>query len=389
MAKIIKDIGGKKNLKVFNEFCWAKLDKEMHIKNRSIKNESSKFVTLNDEKTADAVIAKYENQFGQSQKDFVNYSNTLLAIMRDAGIITQEKYDEIIQKWENYIPTNRIFDNAEDIDLTDSMRRKHGSKADIRNPVQVVAKNAILFVNASQKNKIKLQLANMARCGAYGKWISEEDFIRNGESAISFKENGKRKYLRVTPEIKRAVDSLSGNQKQGTFIAELIHTISSIVASLQTALSPAFAVGNPFRDAQESFLYGGKVGGVKGLIRKNPVATFFAALRYAIPAIGKAMYNTFTKNKKSRDSLYYEWAAMGGSQASFISADMDKTQETIDNLSMTGAERWLHNPFTQFLRSLQTFSEELEAGTRLTVYKRNKNAYAEKSELNQKKFTEI
>ena len=379
LAKIIKDIGGKKNLQNFNEFCWAKLDKEMHIKNRSIKNESSKFVTLNDEKTADAVIAKFENQFGQSQKDFVNYSNTLLAIMRDAGIITQEKYDEIIQKWENYIPTNRIFDNAEDIDLTDSMRRKHGSKADIRNPVQVVAKNAILFVNASQKNKIKLQLANMARCGAYGKWISEEDFIRNGESAISFKENGKRKYLRVTPEIKRAVDSLSGNQKQGTFIAELFHTISSIVASLQTALSPAFAVGNPFRDAQESFLYGGKVGGVKGLIRKNPIATFFAALKYAIPAIGKAMYNTFTKNKKSRDSLYYEWAAMGGSQASFISADMDKTQETIDNLSMTGAERWLHNPFTQFLRSLQTFSEELEAGTRLTVYKRNKNAYAEKN----------
>ncbi len=48
--------------------------------------------------------------FGQAQADLVRYSNTMLAILYDSGVISKKRFQNTLSKWPNYVPMFRTFD---------------------------------------------------------------------------------------------------------------------------------------------------------------------------------------------------------------------------------------------------------------------------------------
>ena len=287
--------------------------------------------------------------------------------------------------WQNYIPTHRIFDEAEEIDYADSMKEKTGSKKNIYSPLEVLLINTSGAVMQGETNKVKLKIARLARMGSFGDLISEEDFRQGHEPAITYKENGKIKYLAVTQSIKQAVDSLTGSREQSNFVMAAINAATALTRATLTSGSLDFASGNPIRDAQEAYLYN-KQGSL------NPY--------YLVKNICSTMWRVFTGMGKyfgmlkhggiESHPLYLEWLAHGGSQATMVTQDMNQVEILLDDMTKTNFEKWfgrsdenaakrIRGFFGQILRSMQEFSELTENSTRLAVYENVRNRLAEKT----------
>ena len=249
---------------------------------------------------------------------------------------------------------------------------KKGSSRDVVSPMKTLINNTEKILKAAQKNRIKIHLAQLARCEGFGKNISEVESRNGNEPTITYKENGKKKFLATTPEVKRVIDSLDGNSTQAKFVTRAIQTISSWISNTYTILSADFTAGNVFRDTQEAYLYGENhaktFGGVlKHHIFNNPIANLVRAIRM-LPHIW------------NKSSLYLEWKAMGGSQATFVSPDMNRTEILLNDLTKSRKEKFFESGvggfFEQCLTSLQKFSEFTEEMTRLAVYKSAKDTLA-------------
>ena len=250
IAMILEEIGalkGKGTYEDFSAFCVAKLDKEMYEKMRSDPEKYKGITPYGTEADTDAVIQKYEKQFGQAQKDLVNYSNTMLAIRYDAGLMSKNKYDKIRNNWKNYIPTARVFDENEDYDFVDSLKHKKGSKRAIRDAIPILIRNTNSLIKQAERNKVKCQIAQLARCGQFGQIIAvTENSNPNPDTDVAFYEYGKKYWLNTPdPSIVRALNAIQ-SQKDGAWIVKAFNAVMSWFKGCQTFWNPDFSAGNIF-----------------------------------------------------------------------------------------------------------------------------------------------
>ena len=132
-------------------------------------------------------------------------------------------------------------------------------------------------------------------------------------------------------------------------------------------------MANPIKDAQEAYIYNTKGG-------SNPMYLFKAIFK-GYGRVIKAMANHVGLSKRGgleSEKEWKEYMAMGGSQATMVSEDIDTAEDILNNMTKSNWEQWKSKPFSRTLRSLQSFSEELENSTRLEVYKRTKAELAAK-----------
>ena len=356
IAMILDEIGALDNEDVLNNFetlCVAKLDKEMYEKKRDNPDEYGDLKPTQSEADADAVIAKYEKQFGQAQQDLVNYSNTMLTIMYDSGIMTKNKYYSIYGKWKNYIPTARVFDENEDYNFIESLNHeKTGSERDIWSPIQKLIGNTHSFIKQAERNKVKCEIASWVRCGGFGKIIAITDNQSpNVGDKVVFYENGQRHYLE-TPDISiaRAINAVQ-NQSDGAWVTKGLKAAYGMMRSAYTVLNPNFSIGNIFRDFFAGFVHNKHYGW-------NPakmISGFLDSWR-----IGAG----FVFNDSSFDQDFFDFLAHGGSQASFVSEDTDYAGRSANTI---GRER--RGYFSRALDGLQKIAEYSEYATRDKNYK--------------------
>ena len=373
LRKILEEAGGEKERENFSAFLIAKCYKELYEKNRSLPKAEQYDLKKYSEEECDEIIREGKEKFEQAQKDFVKYSNAVMTILYDGGIISRNKYYEMMNGFKDYAPTHRVFDEAEEINFADSLKRKKGGEQDIVDPVNTMLKNTVNFVRAAEKNKVKLKLAGLARCKAYGKFITEEQSRNGNEPTVTFKENGQTKYLATTETVKKAVDTLTGNKTQSDFLFAALRVATSITRATFTSASLDFAIANPIRDVQEAYIYNSKGG-------FNPVYLLKAVLK-SYGRVFKAIAQHTGLSKKGgieSEKEYKEFLAMGGSQATMVTTDIDPAEDLIRNINKTNKQKWKSQPFSQLLRSLQSFREEVENSTRLEIYKRVKKELAKK-----------
>lgn len=112
MRMIVDSVGG--DWQGLQDYALAKLDKEINEKNRELKEDGTpkyKYVKPTfSEEDDDKVIA--------------------------SGVISQQQYIRIANKWQNYIPMAHVFDENENYDEMDSFKPKTGSDRDIYSPIQ-------------------------------------------------------------------------------------------------------------------------------------------------------------------------------------------------------------------------------------------------------------
>lgn len=303
------------------------------------------------------VIAKYSVDFGNAQQDIVHYSNVLSAIAHDAGLITDKHYDRLLNKWPNYVPMFRVFEENEDIKYGDSLKELKGSAEKLDNLFGSLISNTYTMIKRAEKNKAKLILANLARCTDVGKYIEEIEVKGKPDlgTIVGFYENGKRKYLETgDPSIARAINSMGVDDI--TWWTRLLKMPAKIARACLTTINPSFAARNVSRDIADGMIYS-KYG-----------FTPWDFVRGFVHAIKK-------------DEVFYEWMASGAAQASAVSIDRNYTKSTIDKMTKTWKQQMLSS--SGWLDTLQKLGEWSEYGTRIGAYERAKNALGNKANPSQ------
>ena len=362
ITMILEEIGAlkdKKRQRLFEAFCVAKLDKEMYEKMRSEPEKYKDITPFQSESDADATIAKYEKEFGQAQRDLVHYSNVLITMRYDAGLMSKSKYNDILSGWQNYIPTARVFEENEDYDFIDSLKQKTGSHRDIRTPIQKLIDNTNSLVKQAERNKVKCQVAQLARCGQFGQIIAvTENSKPNLDNTVLFYEHGKKCWLE-TPDLSvvRALNSIQ-SQKDGAWIVKAFNAAMSFFRSMLTNRNFDFAAGNVFRDSAAAYIHNKHLG------YANPFMFFADVARIGF------------KGFWTKDSNWLEWQTFGGSQASFVSQDVDYVQRSISDITETSWESVKKHPLSFVLDKMQYIAEASETATRLTTYVRARDALA-------------
>lgn len=297
------------------------------------------------------VMMKYMKEYGEAQQDLVHFSKVTTSILYDAGVISKKRYKELQERWPNYIPMFRVFEDNEEVDFGDSLKHMHGSTRRIINPLDSIIRNTYDFVKKAEKNKARQLLANLTRISDVGEYIEEVDNAKpNDKTTITFYENGERKYLQTDPDIVKAVNNMG--REESNWVLRLLHGPAKIARACFTTINPSFALRNLIRDSTDATIYS-----KYGFKPWDFVRGFLHAVH--------------------RDELFYEWLSSGAAQASAISLDRDYTQATLNQMSKTWKERLLSKKFLPaILEGMQMVGEYSEYGTRIAAYERVKKTLA-------------
>lgn len=297
------------------------------------------------------VMMKYMKEYGEAQQDLVHFSKVTTSILYDAGVISKKRYKELQERWPNYIPMFRVFEDNEEVDFGDSLKHMHGSTRRIINPLDSIIRNTYDFVKKAERNKARQLLANLTRISDVGEYIEEVDNSKpNDKTTITFYENGERKYLQTDPDIVKAVNNMG--REESNWVLRLLHGPAKIARACFTTINPSFALRNLIRDSTDATIYS-----KYGFKPWDFVRGFLHAVH--------------------RDELFYEWLSSGAAQASAISLDRDYTQATLNQMSKTWKERLLSKEFLPaILEGMQMVGEYSEYGTRIAAYERVKKKLA-------------
>ena len=356
LQAIVDHAGGdKEGLQVF---AVAKLEKEMYEKMREVdKNGNPKypgFVPSHSEADCDAIIKAGEKKFGKAQKELVHYANTLAAIQYTSGLITATQFHQMINSWENYIPTARVFDEDEpysvDLKAADSTKQKKGSYRRIADPLAKLAANTEIFLRQAVNNDAKLRVVAMARCGGFGEVFAETPKGDTRGHTIHFREDGKIKYL-VTPDesIVRALESIQ-TPADNTVVVQAIKTMGVVLRGALTMFNAEFAAGNPFRDMPDAFIHN-KYGS------RNPFVVVPMMVEAAVDGFAKSM------GIRMQDKAFKEFLAHGSTQSGFTYEITGDSSSRVDDMS-SRTPKW-----KKVWRKFVQVAEASENMTRYATYK--------------------
>lgn len=200
------------------------------------------------------VMMKYMKEYGEAQQDLVHFSKVTTSILYDAGVISKKRYKELQERWPNYIPMFRVFEDNEEVDFGDSLKHMHGSTRRIINPLDSIIRNTYDFVKKAEKNKARQLLADLTRISDVGEYIEEVDNSKpNDKTTITFYENGERKYLQTDPDIVKAVNNMG--REESNWVLRLLHAPAKIARACFTTINPSFALRNLIRDSTDASIY--------------------------------------------------------------------------------------------------------------------------------------
>lgn len=377
LQEILDSIGApadKETYEAFSEYCVACHVMDIHEKNNMLRQEQEylkqKIDQTDDdakkaklqkqideleeaimetpmsEKKCDVIIRANRKRFGKAQQDLVRFSNTTLDILRDSGLISEKRYNELLKAWPNYVPLFREFEDNEDIDFGDSLKHVSGSSRNIIDPIQSIIKNTYEFTRKAAKNKAKCILANLVRVSDVGKYVELVDNASpDDKTTITFYEGGKRKYLQTDSSVAQAINGMRPESVND--FQRLLRLPGQFARAAFTLVNPSFAMRNVCRDAADAYIYSHY-----GFKPWDVIRGVMHALR--------------------KDEVFYEWMAAGGGQVSIVSVDRDYAQSTINKLTKSSMKRFAsaHG----ILDALQLAGEYSEYGTRIAAYERTKKA---------------
>ena len=200
------------------------------------------------------VMMKYMKEYGEAQQDLVHFSKVTTSILYNAGVISKKRYKELQERWPNYIPMFRVFEDNEEVDFGDSLKPMHGSTRRIINPLDSIIRNTYDFVKKAERNKARQLLADLTRISDVGEYIEEVDNSKpNDKTTITFYENGERKYLQTDPDIVKAVNNMG--REESNWVLRLLHGPAKIARACFTTINPSFALRNLIRDSTDATIY--------------------------------------------------------------------------------------------------------------------------------------
>lgn len=325
-----------------------------------------------------------------------DYNVRLMRFAKDAGIISEAKFNELSAPSEAYAPLQRIM-SAFEKDLLDSKelhelasraakdpeaaqqlkdarearRALRKAQAHTIDPLETVIGTTYLVMRAADLNRAKASIAREWGIAKAEQLGDSELGMLPGKSdtlyKISYHENGKSKTVYVQKDIYQAtmaIDSMSRMMLSG--FAKVLTAPASVLRA-GAVLDPAFIARNTIRDQFTAAIQS-----------KNGYRIGIDMIR----GMG-AIINEKTGGKlfKNFDGIYREWEKAGGINASLVSVDRARMRDSISTILKQPVRNLIRdpvknakqiadlvNPFPKALNALRELSDLAENAPRLGEY---------------------
>lgn len=323
-------------------------------------------------------------RFEPAAKELYAYQRALLDYRYRAGLMAKKTYDKMVLQYPEYIPLQRVMDDAGASASTGTFGIK-GSSRNIIDPFESIIRQTQFTIREAERNAV-MQLvakdfgepvkAGESKTASVGtlselRALEAEGRGSGSQRTISFRVAGKEKRVAVPADIWRTaqyLDPVSANAFNG-----LVRAASSVAGVLRAGaiMHPNFGARNFFRDQFSAY-----INSDSGYRMFYDFGRGLASV--TSPKTGKALF-------PKAQEYYSEWLRHGGSNANLVSQDRAFTQDMISTLLKTnnvqnsvpfelkaidGVKHFI-NPLNwgkAGYKGLQVLSEASEEGTRLGEY---------------------
>lgn len=131
------------------------------LKGEIVKDANGDAQTLTREQARDW-IEKTKGKYGKSADEITDFQNAVLKYARDGQVISHDAYDNLTEKWPNYVPSNRVVDENPATGSTmgkglKKVKELQGSELFNRNPLEMIVRNTVNWVKEADINKAALK----------------------------------------------------------------------------------------------------------------------------------------------------------------------------------------------------------------------------------------
>lgn len=310
----------------------------------------------------DGVIAKYSTpEMEAARKQLIKISDNLLQDLTDSGVISKEMLSTLREKWPNYMPLFRSFDDEKIefargvskalVNVSSPLKKLEGSKRAVVDPIENMVKNIFKSSSAADRNKVATKLSRLADMDKKGEFVRKlaKDEPKERINTVFALENGEKVYYEVQPDVYKALLNL--DKESSNLLIKILQKPASVLRAGAT-LTPEFSFRNPMRDIVQAYVVS-KSG-------FNPVTDVFSAI-WDI-AKSKVLKKETDYNKFMKD--------LGGF-GNIVSMDRKAHQDAIQKIITQPASQKAVNIVSgkSFIKLLRSIADVSETATKLGEYK--------------------
>lgn len=307
--------------------------------------------------------------------EFTAMNRTALTTLRDAQVITPELFETLTERYQNYVPLNRIMDFTTDMadalsgkgmDVKSSgIKRAKGSDRAVADIVENTIVNFEQAMIRSEKNLVDLATYRFVEENAEAlKGSMKIKKPRVGDTTqdpkiLQMFKDGKRAWVEIADEDLATAIRGTGRQNLPQAL-QLIASYTRLMSGLATRFNPEFAAPNIIRDIQERTLYLAANKDFKG-------KGAFGALKND-PASVKGVIDFLRKADTPEAKLYAEMKENGGTTGGMGLSTRKMAQMNIRHFEQLakGHPRLYAEKMMEYVDNWNTVFED---ATRLTTYK--------------------
>lgn len=305
-----------------------------------------------------ATIKKYESSpdgkaFKEAQKRMIHYSNQLLELLVNEGMLTREAVNAMREKHPNYVPFFRDFGKEGIQDFGKSgngfmnvqapVKKMKGSSRDIIDPLEGTIRNTIETVKAIERNRVAKAIVKISDFdGMSGLVEKVEGTATANDSSFYVFKNGEKQVYQTTPEIYKIMKNM--NSESMNTVTRIFSYPTKWLRAGATQLSPAFVIAN--------------------LIRDTVTATLLSKHGF-IPVIDNILGMRHVLNK---DKVFREFLAERAGNSTRVSRDRDYIGNKVRSLLKSGKGQTLKDRLSHPIDLLQALNEAVEMAPRVAEF---------------------
>jgi hypothetical protein len=310
----------------------------------------------------EALIQSLAPQYEQLAQTVNQYSRKLLDYSVESGLIDKNLATQLVQKYPDYVPLQRVFNELErgqpqgatravaSISRQSVVQKLEGSEREIASPIESLLLKTQTAFEQGEKNKAGRMLAGYKDLPGFQGLLRELPSGQSAPHTISYLDNGVKRTLETTPEIAAAAKNL--NQEQMNVVLKILSVPTRVLQLGATGLNVPFVVTNIAKDQITAFINSNKAARTSLLNPWNFIRSLGAAL--------------------SHDELYDDVVRQGGMQTSF---DISRSQPNL-SVAQIRAGRNIGSKAlytvtrpAELLRALENAIGRTEEATRIQQYR--------------------
>jgi hypothetical protein len=218
------------------------------------------------------------------------YSRKLLSYAVDTGMIDRKLADDLVTKYPDYVPLQRVFNELEQnryqgagkaiasLSKQSVVQKLKGSEREIASPIDSLLLKTQTAFQQGERNKAGRMLASYSKLPGLEGLVRELGPGQTGPHTISYLEKGVKRTFETTPEIAAAAKNL--NQEQMNIVLKVLSVPTRILQAGATGVNVPFLVTNMVKDQGTAFVNTNKTARASLLNPVNFGRALFSALKH-------------------------------------------------------------------------------------------------------------